>query len=83
MARHCRKKGVLWAFEGQPGHDVCHHYPPYCVHLGDSGHHFLSLPTHVAYCQVSAGRGGKERPTGFPPGLERLLQNGEFPEEGV
>lgn len=39
-------------------------------------------PKHIAYCQVSAGRGSEERPTGFPPGLERLLQNGKLPEGG-
>lgn len=51
-----------------------------CIRLvNDESITFFS-PAHIAYCQVSAGRGCKKRPTGFPPGLERLLQNGEFPE---
>ena len=50
------------------------------VQLGNAEAHFLSS-IYIAYCQVSAGRGSEERPAGFPPGLERLLQNGKFLEE--
>jgi hypothetical protein len=49
------------------------------VQLGKGIYHFLFFPIQIAYCQVSTGRGSEERPTGFPSGLERLLQNGEFP----
>ena len=49
--------------------------------LGNVEVHFLLYSVYIAYCQVSAGRGSEERPAGFPPGLERLLQNGKFLEE--
>lgn len=49
--------------------------------LGNVEVHFLLSSIYIAYCQVSAGRGSEERPAGFPPGLERLLQNGKFLEE--
>lgn len=47
--------------------------------VNDEGITFFFL-AHIAYCQVSTGRGSKKRSIGFPPGLDRLLQNGEFPE---
>lgn len=78
-ARHSRQEeGGFWVSEEQPGHSACDHHT-----LGSVKHHFFFSSTHIAYSQVSTGRGSEERQARFPPRLERLLQNGEFPEGGV
>lgn len=78
-----RGRGVPWRGTlGRKGGLVSVSAAPW-AHAGDPGHHLFLFAIRTAYCQVSTGRGREERPAGFPPGLERLLQNGEFLEGRV